>query len=355
MARWLGCHCDCEKEEESELQSEKFADFNYLKQVSVLNSKREPGFSTFLLSHEQPLLGVPLQEGTLWHLSSQELRHAVSFSLYVNGFAFRTADGMEASVTLNPFALVRNCRFQSGAYQHLKSFKVALCESDPCCYFAVQSECEREAEEQRSRWVLGLSHAILLISDSLKPSIPLCCDPLPGVPTTKSRLLAGYLLHKESPSLLSALYCELSAPRDGIAEFTMYDHEDCDVPVGVLTIHETTVCLDCVGINSCCFLIDNHNFAAQSPSERKLWLRALSNVKVKIQNKAPSASDDMLVHYRTSIRSYVQDLESTSLPSVSNDPLLTRGPRSTRLGDSTFENDSDGAYPPSGELIQVIF
>lgn len=123
--------------------------------------------------------------------------------------------------------------------------QVSLQEPDPCCYFAVRSTQEREAEEdcsrmghatwptlrrftqftkfssfwhsvlnnisaylsiisailslqERSEWVLGLSHTILLIIDSLLPMAELSCDPLPGIPKTFRRLLAGYLIHRRS-------------------------------------------------------------------------------------------------------------------------------------------------------------
>merc|ERR1719464_555720 len=109
------------------------------------------GFLSYSSAPDQPLLGVPIREGCLWHLSAQDRFEPVNFSLYVNGFAFSTSDGLEASVSLSPFSLVRNCRFQSGECSKLKSFKVSLLEPDPCCYFAVRNPCEREAEEECSK------------------------------------------------------------------------------------------------------------------------------------------------------------------------------------------------------------
>merc|ERR1719203_1564039 len=89
-------------------------------------------------------------------------------------------------------------------------------------------------------------------------------------------------------------------------------------------ISESSVCCDIVGINCTCFVIDGHHFAAQSPSERKLWLRALSNVKVKIQNRAPDPSNEELEHYRSSIREHISALEATLEPRIVNDALLAR-------------------------------
>merc|ERR1719277_2607427 len=282
------------------------------------------GILTYSSAPDQPLLGVPIREGSLWHLSAQDRFEPVSFSLYVNGFAFSTSDGLEASVSLSPFSLVRNCRFQSGECSKLKSFKVSLLEPDPCCYFAVRSGCEREAEEERSDWDLGLSHTILLITDSLLPSFSVTCDPLPHVPATARRLMAGYLIHREDANSLTVLYCELQAHYGDFARFAMYEDELCESHIMDILITETSECKDVVGINCSCFVIDQHHFASQTPSERKLWLRALSNVKVKIQNKAPEPTDEELRHYRVSIGQHIEALEATLEPRIVNSPLLPR-------------------------------
>merc|ERR1719350_5879 len=186
---------------------------------------RFQGYPTYSSAPNQPLLGLPLREGSLWHLSTQERFESVTFSLFVNGFAFSTSDGLEASVSLSPFSLVRNCRFQSGAYAQLKSFKVSLLDHDPCWFFAVQAVCDRESEEERSEWVLGLSHTILLITDSLLPAFSVTCDPLPGVPRTARRLMAGYLIHRDDLSSVSVLFCELNAHEGDTAFFVMYESD----------------------------------------------------------------------------------------------------------------------------------
>merc|ERR1712217_600833 len=284
------------------------------------------GFLTYSSAPDQPLLGVPVREGDLWHLSTQDRFEPVKFSLYVNGFAFCTADGMEASISLSPFSLVRNCRFQSGECAKLKSFKVSLLEPDPCCYFAVRNGSEREAEDERSDWVLGLSHTVLLITDSLLPVFSVTCDPLPGVPQTSRRLMAGYLIHKDEGNTISVVFCELQAHcyTTSSARFVIYENDLCDALITDIHVTEASVCCDVVGINCSCFIIDSHHFASQTPSERKLWLRALSNVKVKIQNRAPEPTDEELLQYRISIREHIAALEATLEPRIVTDALLTR-------------------------------
>jgi len=253
-------------------------DFDEALEIRVpMYAPKVRGFLTYSSAPDQPLLGVPIREGCLWHLSAQDRFEPVNFSLYVNGFAFSTTDGLEASVSLSPFSLVRNCRFQSGECSKLKSFKVSLLEPDPCCYFAVRSNCEREADEERSDWVLGLSHTILLITDSLLPSFSVTSDPVPGQPHTSRRLMAGYLIHRDDSSTISVLFCELNAHQGTCAKLVLYENELCESAILEIHITESSVCCDVVGINCSCFIVDCHHFASQTPSERKLWLRALSN------------------------------------------------------------------------------
>merc|ERR1712110_665198 len=53
-------------------------------------------------------------------------------------------------------------------------------------------------------------------------------------------------------------------------------------------------------------------FAAATASSRKLWLRALSNVKVKIQNREPEPSINDVAGYRESVRGALHRMEATA-------------------------------------------
>jgi len=254
-------------------------------------------------------------------------------------------------VSLSPFSLVRNCRFQSGECSKLKSFKVSLLDHDPCNYFAVRSICEREAEEERSDWVLGISHTILLITDSLLPPFSVTCDPVQGVAQTERRLMAGYLIHRDDKSSISVLFCELQAHRGATARspasarLVMYENDLCVCPLVEIDINESSVCVDIVGINCSCFILDCHQFASQTPSERKLWLRAISNVKVKIQNQAPEPSDEELEHYRVSIREQIRSIQSTIEPRIVTDALLSRCARKAMKPVGNGDTDVPSAPP----------
>lgn len=334
------CHCEQDDSRRPKAIAQAFNQ-NAENEIQVPGhwAPKVRGFPTYSSEPNQPLLGVPIREGCLWHLSTQDRFEPVNFALYVNGFAFSTQDGKETWVSLSPFSLVRNCRFQSGACSQLKSFKVSLLDHDPCCYFAVRSICEREAEEERSEWVLGISHTILLITDSILPPFSITCDPQLSVSLTHRRLVAGYLIHRDDASSISVLFCELHAHCGETARLLLYENELCINPLMDIIITDSSVCCDIVGINCSCFVIDCHHFASQTPSERKLWLRALSNVKVKIQNRAPEPNEEELQYYRDSIREHIQAIEATLEPRISSDPLLARCSRKSlhTVGDGDLE------------------
>lgn len=329
----LSLNCSCEAEDPASLKRLQlpgatplqFAGDELVVRAAALAAIPR-GFPTYSSAPDQPLLGVPVREEGLWHLSTPDCFEHVTFSLYVNGVAFATRDGAEHSISLSPFSVVRFCRFQSGLCSQLKSFKVAVPDHELCCYFAVQSVSERIAEEDRFEWVLSISHTILLIIDSLLPSYAITCDPVPGVPATSRRLMAGYLIHRDDAGSVSVLFCELQAHLGNRAKFVMYENEHCINPVMDINIVDATDYSDIVGINCSCFIIDGQHFAAQTPSDRKLWLRALSNVKVKIQNEAPPPTEEEIWYYRDSIREHIRAVEDTAGPQLSPQALLERGP-----------------------------
>lgn len=358
----VGCACENEDEHSQVVQAQSGLpgnanNFDIYVPVPVSScAPKVRGFPTYSSAPDQPLLGVPIREGCLWHLSTQDHFEPVTFHLYVNGFAFSTADGLEASLSLSPFSLVRNCRFQSGECAKLKSFKVSLLDHDPCCYFAIrgppESEpSERESEEERSEWVLGISHTILLITDSLLPRYGVSCDPVSHQPHTQLRLLAGYLIHRDDAGSISVLFCELHAQRGNTAKLFMYENEECHSSVMDIVITQNSVCCDIVGINCSCFIVECHHFAAQTPSERKLWLRALSNVKVKIQNGAPEPTVEEMEHYRESIREQIHCLEATLDPRISRSALLSR--RARRSLQPVGDGDVDDEPQPANGVGEV--
>lgn len=114
--------------------------------------------------------------------------------------------------------------------------------------------------------------------------------------------------------------------------------------------NESSVCVDIVGINCSCFVLDCHTFASQTPSERKLWLRAISNVKVKTQNGAPEPTKDELLYYRSSIREHIDTVRAIVEPRIVSDPLLARCPKSAIFGGVAQPGDAAAAKATDGTI-----
>lgn len=320
---------------------------------------QEHGFLSYLTTHDQPLRGIPLREGELWFLTSDGECEKVNFSLYVNGFKFASKDN-EYTFTLSPFSLVRFCRLQDGAMAAtptIKIFKISVFARGICYYFGVQGQDDREANEERARWVLDISHAMRLVTQSVFPAQKVTCDPPhltndhrpPYVQSMSSRrLLAGHLVHYDDEDSLSVLYCELSAPLGHFAKLVAYENASCNTVAFEILVMGSTVCAEKVGINCSCFCVDDHHFTSRTVSERKLWLRALSNVKVKIHNQAPLPTDDDIVHYRDAVREQISSMKATLVRTAGQcDPLLMRDQR------KHFQNGSLQSTPRVPEVMSM--
>uniref|UniRef100_A0A7S4SRK6 PH domain-containing protein n=1 Tax=Alexandrium monilatum TaxID=311494 RepID=A0A7S4SRK6_9DINO len=289
-----------------------------------------PGLLSYCASSDQPLRGVPIREGGLWLLSAEEEVAMVTLSLYVNGFCF-THKGREHSFSLSPFALVRNCKFQATTSDGVdlstfKCFKVSLFTQGACLYFGVRSSTgeEREAEEERSRWVVDISRAMRLVTQSLFPPFSIACEPLASVGNTHRRLMAGYIVHHEDAATASVLYCELHAQSKEQARLMLYENELCEALLLSVPISERSTCCEKVGISCSCFSVEDHLFSSRTLAERKLWLRAISNVKVKLQNRAPSPTCEELRQYRGAIKEYIRTSRGAFQGQAPMDALLQR-------------------------------
>eukprot|EP00435_Cladocopium_sp_Y103_P073379 s27_g43.t1 len=209
---------------------------------------------------------VRIREGNLWYLSAEDQVDAVE-ALEKMSLLLR----VEVSISLSPFVLVRNCKFQSGynaTLTDVKIFKISLFAHSACYYFGVRSEDERWAEEERSRWVLDVSRAIRLVTQSLFPPFRITCEPLQGAPQTRRRLMAGYVVYHEDVSTASVVYFELQAHEKGMAKMLLYENSKCQVVVGEIPLHESAMCSEKIGINCSCFSVEDGRFVALRGS---LW------------------------------------------------------------------------------------
>jgi len=273
------------------------------------------GRLSYSIYPDQQLRGQPMREGELWFLSTEDKVDPVNFALYINGFSFWHED-QETTISLSPFALVRNCKFQStypslGSLSDFKIFKVSLFAQGRCYYFGVKGADEHQAEEERSRWVLDISRAMRLVTQSLFPPFAISCEPLESVASTQRRLMAGYLIHCDDGFVASVLYCELHPHCEDKAKMVLYENEVCQTPVMDVYITERSICCEKIGINCSCFSIEDHQFSTRSLSERKLWLRAISNLKVKLQNRAPTPDNEEIRNYRVAIRDHLSTMKGS--------------------------------------------
>jgi len=271
----------------------------------------ERGMITYVAGLEQPMIGQPIRVGTLWHLppTSFEEMEQVTLSLYINGFTITRSDNRPTlSVACSPFSLVQACRMHSPeadeALPWLRLFKISVFLTRSTHFFAVKGET---AEVDRARWVADIARAVRDLTQSLFPTFKLSAHPVTAAPWTGTRILAGFLLRSD-PDSVTVLYCELHTHWDQAAQFVCYEDERCDALVLRLRLTARTAIGERVGVDCSCFTVDGHAFTARTCEEKQLWLRAISNVKVKLRNSAPNPSSSDLLHYREAIADRAEKL-----------------------------------------------
>jgi len=198
----------------------------------------------------------------------------------------------------------------------LRIFKVALFSQGISHFFGVTTD------EERACWVDDISRAIRLVTQSIFPPFTISCEPLASVSSTQRRLMAGYLGHRDDDCFASVLYGELHPHSEDKAKLVFYENEGCLTPVMDVYITERTLCCEKIGINCSCFSIEDHQFSTRTQVERKLWLRAISNLKVKLQNRSPSPTDEDLIHYRFAIKEHIHSTKTNSEDQAPMDALL---------------------------------
>lgn len=272
------------------------------------------GLTAYKADLDEPLYGAPLRVGEVWHMEQSSMPgdfEKATLSLHANGLHVEPAQEPEAagtkrrqpiSLALSPFALVQACRFDSSradaAMTWLRLFKVSFFQHGLTHFFAT---CGSSADTQRARWVADISRAIRAITLSLLPLAPLQTQPLGGLPWTATRLLATYALHC-SLGVATLVFCELHAHRDGCTTFVVYADDTCLDALLHLTLTMGTVISERVGVDCGCFSIDMHHFAVRTCALKKLWLRAISNLKVKMRHCVTNPSSTDLMHFRQAVR-----------------------------------------------------
>lgn len=301
MSFSLLCRCSCTDDQlEPDLLPEE---------ESVPEPPAPPPRDTGIISYDSdlaiPLIGPALHTGDVfvWVAKSTLNFKNATLSLHCNGLSIEFADGGEqTALAWSPFTLVQACRLDSpqadDTFSWLRLFKVSIFQHGVTHFFALRGD---DADTERSRWVADISRSVRELTQSLFPRFVIRVQPLPAAPWTNNRLLAGYMVLCDDEGV-SVVYVELSAPIDNTAEFVVYEDESCDSRILMLEIDKHTCVSERVGVDCSCFCFDGHHFTARSSTEKNLWLRAISNVKVKLRHHAPNPTPIELKHYRRSIR-----------------------------------------------------
>merc|ERR1711871_1287109 len=104
-------------------------------------------------------------------------------------------------------------------------------------------------------------------------------------------------------------YCELHPQHDHQAKLVLYENASCTVFIADVHITVSSICQEKEGVNCSCFCVEEHVFSTRTVTERKLWLRAIANVKVKLVNHAPSPLPEELQNYRKAIKGHISTLK----------------------------------------------
>lgn len=268
---------------------------------------------SFDASMDQPVEGRLLRQGSLLMLDGADnAMKPWTVLLFSNGFyaVSQSGAGREPeergpgmhSFAWSPFAEVRELAAdpedRSCPFRTTSAFALYLFGQNMGFVFATWG---KSASKERQLWVSAMAEALHTFTHSLFPPFAISAFPLPEAPSTRTRILAGYLLRGHSGGAVSVPYCELHAHCHHSALFAMYEEESCERLDGSLVMTALTRIGDPRGSSCPCFVLDTLDFCARTVREKQLWLRALQNVKVKLDNEAPDPSSEDLLHWRHSV------------------------------------------------------
>lgn len=326
--------------------------------------------------------GSLLRSGTLMMYDGQEMQ-PMTVLVFTTGFFVvagpATCGWEEASTTLHesfawsPFAEVRS--FEGDPLNgYLHDINMPAHPDDRSCKFALNLFAQNvgfvfattgaNAAKERASWVALLKHALQSFTHQLFPPFRLAANPLPDVPSTSRRLLAGYLLQDQGRGLSCALYCELHAHCGDCAYMMLYDREDCKTLLVRIYLTSRTH-LSPMPSGTDCFQVDGTWYCARSIGEKELWYRALNNIQVKLLHGAPVPTRSQFKYWRRSVLESAARVEDPRLSLLQSrttggrsiaQPLLPRRrmPRETQpLGGAVPPRDGPprpSALAPSARL-----
>lgn len=247
-------------------------------------------------------------------------------SIYTNGFSITSAarsgaskipeavpEAEEQCFTWSPFSAVERHNNQAMsvkfAQRGLSVFKLTILRrrgiERSFCFATMGPDSSKE----RNRWMEAMASSIGAVTASLFPPHGITAKPVPGVHSTSTRILAGYLLHMMQDDVVSVIYCELHTYLCGESRLSVYKGEWCDWEMMSIRFTQDAVVTSRKGVRCTVFSVDRSTFAARSPEERELWLRALGNVKVKLMFDAPDPTGEDLEVIRKSVQDQIVSME----------------------------------------------
>jgi len=298
---------------------------------------RERMVPTYATADSEVLHGEPLLSGNILQLTLGESIHEMRLLIHVNGFSLTPVSANihghassaphSMSTAWSPFSLVEKCQvktMQHSAYWAVFKLTVFRREGQDRCYYFATTGCN--AYKERDRWVIEMVSAIGNVTTSLFPPHAITVEPLPGVSQTSTRIMAGYLLQSGSCDNVSLFYCELHAYSAGEARLAIYHDEWCEQEVNSIPLADNSTVSTRKGAYCTVFGVDHHRFCARTREEKDLWLRAVSNIKVKLMFDAPDPTDEELQIFRAAVHERIGELEYKREES-GRDPLLSEVPR----------------------------
>jgi hypothetical protein len=126
---------------------------------------------------------------------------------------------------------------------------------------------------------------------------------------------------------------------------TGYKDEWCEHEMLRINLSDGSVVSTRKGVYCTVFGIDDDRFCARSGEEKELWLRAVSNIKVKLMFEAPDPTEDEIEIFRAAVREKLDTLELSGHDAETNPPLLVQADRmpdvTTVAGDSGLPEPID--------------
>mmetsp|Transcript_13632 Transcript_13632/g.30983 ORF Transcript_13632/g.30983 Transcript_13632/m.30983 type:complete len:396 (-) Transcript_13632:149-1336(-) len=315
---------------------------------------RERGVVKYQAELHLPLAKQPLRVGeVLWLPGDGQQFCRATLALYPNGFSVVPQNPCEEpglGIAWSPFSLVQACRLHTQEADLesnlMRLFKVSVFHHGSTHFFAVEGD---GADEERARWVADVACALRILTQSLFPPFGISAQPIQGLGWTATRILAGYLLQCEERDV-RLVYGELHGHWEATAIFSAYEDESCRVRVMRVNIDLETVVSERMAIDCSCFSLHGHHFTARTCAEKALWLRAISNVKVKLRHSAMNPTPTELSHFRTSV------MESAKrLPEVENNKstpaLLPRRVPTRGLAEALGDVDEGDEVPWREPLV----